>query len=243
MNGIKRLWALAWLVLALLPTGVALGAETPNACIACHRSLGGSLAAPVTAWQGSIHQQNEVTCDLCHGGNAGVVVGQADQLSGSEFATRKAAAMSRAKGFIGKPSGQAMFDMCAACHPDSVARYAGSIMGKAYLDGKGGPSCATCHDAHRNTIPAVPQVCSQCHQDTTGFSRIDPMNVTDATIAQLSSIRIQLAGKKTQGARPALAPAFPEELDPYQIGLLAFGGVLVLFLIGWVLFAFLEKEK
>jgi len=67
--------------------------------------------------------------------------------------------------------------------------------------------------------------------------------VTDSTIAQLSKIRIRLAGEKAQGTRPALAPTVPEELDPYQIGLAAFGGVLVLFLIGCVLFAVLEKEK
>jgi len=98
----------------------------------------------VTDWKISIHHQNGITCDLCHGGNAEVEV-NVKQLSGEQFAAKQAAAMSLDHGFIGKPSGQAMFDMCANCHPDTVARYAESIMGKAYLANKGGPSCTTCH--------------------------------------------------------------------------------------------------
>ncbi|MEJ2031886.1 MAG: cytochrome c3 family protein [Deltaproteobacteria bacterium] len=239
----RWVWAGWWLVLVVLNAQGVRAAQTQSACIACHQALGGELARPVAKWQGSIHGQNGITCDLCHGGNAGVVVGKVEQLSGAEFAAKQSAAMSKAQGFIGKPSGQAMFDMCAQCHPDSVSRYAGSIMGKAYLDNKGGPSCVTCHHAHNNVIPAVPEVCSGCHKDTTGFAQIDPMNVTEATIARLAKIRIRLAGEKAQGTRPSLAPHVPEELESYQIGLVAFGAVIVLFLIGCVVFAILEKES
>ena len=243
MNGNRWLWAVCWILFVVLSATGARAAQPPNACITCHQTLGGIFSQPVSDWHGSIHQQNGITCDLCHGGNAAVVVGDVKKLSGAQFSARQSAAMSKAHGFVGKPSGQALFDMCAKCHPDTVSRYAASIMGKAYLGGKGGPSCVKCHHAHNNVIPAVPKVCSQCHKDTTGFTQIDPMNVTDATITKLSKIRVQLAGAKTQGRRPALAPKIPEELDPYLIGLAAFGGVLVLFLIGCVLFVILEKEK
>ena len=67
------------------------------------------------------------------------------------------------------------------------------------------------------------------------------MNVTPATVAQLAEIRVQLAGEKTRGERPKLAPRFPAELDSYQVGLVAFGGVVVLFLVGWLIIAILEK--
>ncbi len=224
--------------------GASAGASPKtSACVACHGSLGGNLAQPVSEWNDSIHQQNGITCDLCHGGDASIEVGNITQLSGNEFTEVKSRAMSKSHGFIGKPSGQAMFEMCARCHPDSVARYAGSIMGKAYLEDKGGPSCVVCHQAHNNIIPAVPEVCAGCHKDTTGFTQIDPMNVTAATVNQLSQIRILLGEKKARGNRPSLAPPFPEELDPYQIGLLAFGAVGIIFLFGLVVFLVLEKEK
>ncbi len=242
VNYQQRLWILGWLVFLVLNAAGAGAAPTPSACISCHKTLGGELSRPVTDWQKSVHYHNGITCDLCHGGDAEVVVGQALQLSATQFAAKKAAAMAKSQGFVGRPSGRAMFDMCAQCHPDTVGNYAGSIMGKAYLDNQGGPSCISCHQAHNNIIPAVPAICAGCHKDTTGFDRIDPMNVTPATIAQLATIRIQLAGEKARGDRPGLAPRFPEELESYQIGLVAFGGVVVLFLIGWLIMAILEKE-
>ncbi|HKK00980.1 MAG TPA: cytochrome c3 family protein [Desulfuromonadales bacterium] len=228
--------------LVLNATGVR-AAQKPSACVTCHSTLGGAFSKPVAEWHGSVHQQVGVTCDSCHGGNAAVAVGNVKQLSGTQFESKRLAAMSKSHGFVARPSGKALFDMCAKCHADTVARFAESIMGKAYLENKGGPSCLTCHHAHNNVIPDVPKVCTQCHKDTTGFTQIDPMNVTDATIARLSTIRIRLAGEKAQGSRPSLVPKVPEELDPYQVGLLAFGGVLVLFLIGLLIFVILEKEE
>ena len=243
MNGKRWVWIVCWMIFLVMGAVGAPAAQAPSACVTCHQTLGGEFAKPVAEWHGSIHQQNGITCDHCHGGNAAVAVGNVQQLSGAQFEAKRSAAMSKAHGFVAKPEGRALFDMCAKCHADTVTRYAESIMGKAYLGGKGGPSCVTCHHAHNNVIPAVPKVCTQCHKDTAGFTQIDPMNVTAATLGQLSTIRIGLARGKTQGTRPALAPKIPEELDPYQIGLAAFGGVIVLFLIGCVIFVVLEKEK
>jgi len=235
-----ELWLAALFVLS--GAGICAG-QGPGACVTCHIFLGGELSRPVTEWNGSVHQRNEITCDLCHGGDAGVDVGDVKKLSDQEFKERQSRAMSKSYGFIGKPSGSEMFAMCSQCHADSVARYAGSIMGKAYLDDQGGPSCVTCHSAHDNVIPSVPESCAGCHQDTTGFDMIDPMNVTAATVNQLSRIRIGLAAEKAEGARPLLAPAMPQELDTYQTGLVAFSAVFVLFLIGWLLYIILEKRK
>ena len=238
----KHLLALGGLILLLLAAvGVRADQEPGGACAACHLFLGGELARPVTEWQGSVHRQNDITCDFCHGGNADVELGDPGQLSDKEFETKQASAMSKAAGFVGIPTGRAMFDMCGQCHDDSVARYAASIMGRAYLEDKGGPSCVTCHNAHNNVMPAVPKVCAGCHKDTSGYDRVDPMNVTRATIDKLSRVRVVLAEKKASGKRPLL-PEFPEEMDSYQVGLVAFGAVLVLFLIGCLVYAILEKR-
>ena len=230
-------------IISVMVVAVARAQQAPNACITCHEYLGGELAKPVTEWKGSVHQQNGITCDLCHGGNAGINLGDINRLSPQQFADRQAGAMSKSHGFVAKPSGQALFDLCKQCHSASVVRYAGSIMGKAYLGNKGGPSCVTCHNAHNNVIPSVPKVCESCHKDTTGFDQIDPMNVTESTLSELSRIRIKLAEEKARGTRPSLVPEFPEDLDSVQIALVAFGAVIVLFVIGYFVYVTLEKRK
>ncbi len=217
--------------------------QKPSACVTCHTFLGGELGRPVKEWTGSIHQQNGITCDLCHGGDASVDVGNVQNLAGQDFADRMSQAMSKTRGFIGKASGKELFSLCARCHRPSVERYAKSIMGKAYLNGKGGPSCVTCHQAHRNSMPEVPTVCESCHKDTSGFDQIDPMDVTESTVNALSGIRIKIAQEKTAGKKPPFIPEFPSDLDAFQIGFVAFGAVLVLFIIGYFVYRVLEKRE
>lgn len=238
-----RVAALCWVVMFVLCGTAARAAQGPGACVTCHSFQKGDLARPVLEWNGSIHRQNGITCDFCHGGDASVDVGNVQSLGGEQFADRMSRAMSKEHGFVGKPSGKALFAMCAKCHYQSVARYTKSIMGQAYLGGKGGPSCVTCHQAHRNTMPEVPKVCESCHKDTTGFDQIDPMDVTESTVNALSGIRIKIAQEKAVGKKPPFIPEFPRELDAFQIGFFAFGAVLVLFILGYVVYLALEKRR
>lgn len=240
-----KIFGHAFIVLLALTTvaSTAGARQAPIACITCHNFLGGELAKPVSEWKGSVHQQNGITCDLCHGGDASIKLADISRLSPQQFADVQARAMSKAHGFVGKPSGKALFDVCKQCHGATVDRYAVSIMGKAYLGNKGGPSCVTCHNAHNNVIPSVPKVCKSCHKDTTGFEQIDPMNVTQSTLSELSRIRIKLAEEKRRGTRPPLIPEFPEDLGSFQIGFVAFGAVAVLFIIGYFVYLALEKRK
>lgn len=230
-------------ILLTMVAGEALARQGQNACITCHEYLGGELAKPVSEWKGSVHRQNGITCDLCHGGDASINLADISRLSPEQFADIQARAMSKSHGFVGKPSGKGLFDLCKQCHSASVERYAASIMGKAYLANRGGPSCVKCHNAHNNIIPSVPEVCAGCHKDTTGFDQIDPMDVTESTLSALSGIRIKLAEEKTRGARPPLIPEFPEELGSFQIGFMAFGVVIVVFILGYFLYLALEKNK
>ena len=197
-------------------------------CVNCHKTLGGELAKPVAEWTGSIHQQNGITCPMCHGGNP----------SGTTMDT----AMSKAAGFIGAPHGQAQFDACGKCHPTEAARFANSIMGKAYLEGKGGPSCAKCHGPHHNEIPVGTKICESCHKDTTGFDTVDPMNVTKSTVDKLSKLVIKTKEDKIKGQRPSVVPHVSEDLDPYKIGLIAFGAASFVFILGYILYLILEKR-
>lgn len=237
-----RIYIYVVIIMALMTVSAA-AQQAPNACIACHGFLGGELSKPVTEWKGSVHQQNGITCDLCHGGDAGINLSDINRLSPQQFVDIQARAMSKSHGFVGKPSGRKLFDLCGQCHAASVERYAGSIMGKAYLGNRGGPSCVTCHNAHKNIIPEVPKVCESCHKDTSSFDQIDPMNVTESTLNELSRIRIRLAEEKARGARPSLIPEFPEELGSFQIGFIAFGIVIVVFILGYIVYLTLEKRK
>ncbi|GBD93193.1 class III cytochrome C family protein [bacterium BMS3Abin05] len=237
------LMAFAAIMLFIYPSTAHTRPESQSACITCHEFIGGDLAKPVLNWKGSIHQQNGITCDACHGGNADVKLGNIKQLSQEKFAARQALAMSKANDFIGVPTGKAMFDMCSQCHSESVDRYKNSLMGKAYLNNTGGPSCVACHRAHRNSMPDVPKDCESCHKNTTGFDQIDPMSVSRTTVISLSKIRIKIAEEKAKGKKPPLLAEFPEELGSFQIGFVAFGAVLILFLIGYLVFMILEKRR
>ncbi|MCL4557160.1 MAG: cytochrome c3 family protein [Deltaproteobacteria bacterium] len=217
------------------------GYAKTNACLACHKVIPEEQKQNVTdCWLRSIHRQNGVTCDACHGGNPDVQVSSIKSLSNRQFDALKALSMSRSRGFIGIPSPAQMFDMCSQCHGDSVNSYKNSIMGGAYLDNKGGPSCTDCHSAHYVIIPDVPKSCEKCHKDTTGFDQIDPMNVNDATVTELSRLRIKLAEEKIKGKEP---PLFPEELGSFQIGFVAFGAIILLFIIAFIIYILIEKRR
>ena len=162
-------FALCW-ALAFVLFGASVHAELKtSACVLCHEFMGAELGRPVKEWKGSIHQQNGTTCDLCHGGNPDVDVRNIKQLTGQELDEKKSQAMSVARGFIGKPAGRRLFDLCGRCHGTSVDRYAKSIMGRAYLENKGGPSCVACHHAHRNDMPD--EGSESCAQ---GYAAFDP---------------------------------------------------------------------
>jgi hypothetical protein len=235
-------FALCWAAVFVL-FGASVHAELKaSACVLCHEFMDAELGRPVKEWKGSIHQQNGTTCDLCHGGNPDVDVRNIKQLTGQELDEKKSQAMSVSHGFVGKPAGRRLFDLCGRCHGTSVDRYAKSVMGRAYLENKGGPSCVACHHAHRNEMPEVPRVCEGCHKDTAGFDQIDPMDVTESTVNALSGIRIKIAQEKTIGKEPQFIPEFPKDLGSFQIGFVAFGAVLVMFGIGYLVYVVLERR-
>jgi len=242
MKIIYRAFALCWAA-AFLLLGASVSAEMkPSACVLCHEFMDAALGRPVKEWQGSIHQQNGITCSRCHKGNPDVDVQNIKNFTGQEFGEKMSQAMSLSYGFIGKPSGRKLFALCGQCHRTSVDRYSKSIMGKAFLENKGGPSCITCHQAHHNTMPEVPRICESCHKDTAGFDQIDPMDVTGSTVNVLSGIRIKIAQAKTMGNQPPFIPEFPVDLDAFQIGFVAFGAVLFLFCIGYIVYVVLERR-
>ncbi|MBW2146739.1 MAG: hypothetical protein JRG73_14155 [Deltaproteobacteria bacterium] len=212
--------------ICLLFAQASAAPETENNCIQCHEFIRGQMGKPVFQWYGSSHQIEGITCDQCHGGNPDIEIEDFPALSPDALRNLSKRAMYAEPSFVGAPSGQAQFELCATCHPEATETYTASIMGQAFLLKKGGPSCTQCHGAHRNVIPPVPKSCTSCHQDTTGYERLEAMNISEETVRELSRIRIQIAGEKVAGK----GPLFQQHLESFEAGIVSWGMVLVLFL-------------
>lgn len=141
------------LSLLLAPAGVLTASGAQIVCITCHSTLPGKYGEPVGLWQGSIHAENGIACNSCHGGDP------ADSAS----------AMSPARGFLGVPKERDIPAFCGRCHVGVERDYRASAHGRAL--GSGGPSCVTCHGNHRVVRASLELIneksCSRCH----GFER------------------------------------------------------------------------
>ena len=121
-------------LLALWPAlspGRAQAAEANEiVCIQCHSTLPGALGEPVKMWRGSVHEENGIACNMCHGGDP----------------KDAANAMSKDRGFLGAPKETDIPAFCGRCHIGVLKDYLASPHGRAL--GKGGPTCVTCHGNH-----------------------------------------------------------------------------------------------
>lgn len=168
----------------LLLLGLALPcaglAET--VCLQCHGSQTGRGGIPVKQWRGSIHDENGISCNDCHGGDP----------------TDAANAMSPARGFLGAPGETAIPAFCGRCHIGIMNDYLQSAHGKAL--GKGGPTCVTCHHAHdikKVSLDLINQVtCSRCHSYERAAQIKNAMRQTEANI---STISLSIQALKAQG--------------------------------------------
>ena len=176
--------ALAW---ALGPSELrgqrAADSVPPDMCAACHVSLPVErLAHPATVFADDIHAAKGFGCVACHGGDP----------TAPGFAS-----MDPRKGFVGKPAGRQVLQVCGRCHADAafmrrynpslrvdqVTEYASSVHGQRLL-GQGDTAvatCVSCHPAHQIRPPSdsrssvapenVAVTCGACHADTTRMGR------------------------------------------------------------------------
>ncbi len=148
-----------------------------NTCIQCHQGLGDPrLTAPAEKFAQDIHLAKGILCQDCHGGDP------------TSFDPQRA--MSRSKGFIGRPTHQAIPQLCGKCHSDAdymkrfdptlrvdqLQEYYTSVHGKRLKQGdQKVATCISCHDVHRIraikdqqawTYPVkVVDTCGRCHGD------------------------------------------------------------------------------
>jgi hypothetical protein len=154
--------------LPVFPLSLALAQEPEIVCIQCHGTMDGRLGEPVKLWRGSIHAENGIACNACHGGDP----------------TDAANAMSPARGFLGAPKPMAVPAFCGRCHVGVKADYLASAHGRAL--GKGGPTCVTCHGNHQVVKASLAlineQACSRCHSFERARTIRDAMQETDGMI-------------------------------------------------------------
>jgi len=166
--------ALAALLLMAPHTGRAQETQDPS-CVACHGALPDDrLATPAKLFPTDIHAQRGFGCVACHGGDAGA--------AGFE-------AMDPARGFLGRPRGRMLLDVCGRCHSsaefmrrynpalrvDQVTEYRSSVHGQRLLQYSDTlvATCSSCHRPHQMRPPSDPQssvhpvnvaaTCGACH--------------------------------------------------------------------------------
>jgi predicted CXXCH cytochrome family protein len=147
-----------------------------DSCLECHSQLDGKLQAPATAFAKDVHGKHGLGCRDCHGGDA--------------TQDEPEAAMSRAKGFVGKVERKNIPKFCAKCHSDiaymrkfapqqrvdQYEEYLTSTHGKRLAAGDDAvATCIDCHSLHdiravKDGLSPVhplriPETCARCHAD------------------------------------------------------------------------------
>ncbi|TWJ19614.1 multiheme c-type cytochrome [Geobacter argillaceus] len=151
----------------------AVAAEPVNkpVCLSCHASQQGKGGRPVVAWQNSIHAQNGISCNHCHGGDP------SDSVN----------AMSPERGFLGAPKEAAVPAFCGRCHVGIRDDYLNSAHGRAL--GRGGPTCVTCHGSHdvrKVTLDLINEKrCSSCHPYARAGAIKEAMATNESRIVQM----------------------------------------------------------
>lgn len=145
--------AFLFVLTALVPAGTKAAENVAQkgeaVCLQCHPGLPEKYSQPVTLWRGSVHAENGIACNSCHGGDPNDMTN----------------AMNPDRGFLGAPKGKDIPSFCGRCHIGVLKDYTASAHGMAL--GKNGPTCVTCHGSHgivkANLELINEKSCTRCH--------------------------------------------------------------------------------
>ena len=125
-----------------------------NVCIDCHTSalMPAKYQKIPGEWRTSVHYQNGVSCQGCHGGDP-------------RDATRS---MLPEAGFVGVPKPKEVPQFCGKCHLGIKDNFLESGHGKALMTTGRGPTCVLCHGSHNIQKASIkiirPELCGVCHK-------------------------------------------------------------------------------
>jgi hypothetical protein len=207
--------ACAAMLLAVgVPTSSRAGgvAESSDQCVVCHSDpaflvTNKKLYDYYQQWTRSIHRQEEVTCEDCHGGDPdapdkrtahGKGIGADDPASGVYFKN--------------------VPDTCGTCHDEILEGFRKSAHFEHVAKKEGedqGPTCVTCHgsiDSEVLDVNTVADACARCHNDETDNHPENPEKAREVLNRFLSIHRFYRY--ITIHAKPEEAKAFFEKIDP-----------------------------
>ena len=161
-------WPFLALVLLAPPETAAAPPESAvappgNSCENCHRDpdflvTNNLLYEYYQEWSGSVHQQEEVSCDDCHGGDARAADKEAAHADGVRSSDP-------ASGIYFKN----VPETCGTCHEEILEGFSQSLHFEHVEKKKGeeqGPTCVTCHgsiDSAVLNVNTVAEACARCH--------------------------------------------------------------------------------
>ncbi len=159
------------LVTLLLPAAAFTQETAEPVCIGCHSKMPEKYSQPVKLWRSSVHAENGIFCNGCHGGDP----------------KDAANAMSPARGFLGVPKDPAIPAFCGRCHVGVLKDYLVSAHGR--MLGKGGPTCVTCHGNHLVVKASLGLIneksCSRCHSFERARVIREAMQETEAKVVAI----------------------------------------------------------
>ena len=158
--------------LLLFASSTTLAQE--SVCLTCHEDI-------AKDWRQSIHAANGISCSNCHGGDP-------KNLDN---------AMDPKMGFVGKPSEMEVPAFCGKCHVGVKENYTKSAHSINLV--RGGPSCVTCHTAHKQKRAAISLIsedlCASCHSFERAEKIKNSMLMSETEITglekRLEALRIQ----------------------------------------------------
>jgi nitrate/TMAO reductase-like tetraheme cytochrome c subunit len=144
------------------------GAETADSCVDCHSNAdflvtNKQLYDYFQEWRGSVHAQDGMSCDDCHGGN--------DEAADKEGAHGDGVRSSDPASGIYYRN---IPDTCGTCHEEILEGFLTSNhfkhVEKKKQNDEQGPTCVTCHgaiDSEVLNVNTVADACARCHNAET----------------------------------------------------------------------------
>ncbi len=143
--------------------GISFLMADDNSCVSCHSKLPTDtfVGSEYLDWKSSIHQEHDVTCDLCHGGLPNAM--EKDLAHKGVYKS-------------GDPQSTVYYKnvpaTCGGCHEDVYQEFIQSNHYRKLEKTGSGPTCGTCHGS-RATWIVTPQniktICSNCHNKRKGI--------------------------------------------------------------------------
>jgi len=218
--GVIRCLQVLGLSAALLGLGVGTGlASEENSCEACHANpdfmvTNKKLFEYFQEWSASVHKQEGVTCDDCHGGDP-----TASDARKAHGAGVKASDPASGIYYKNVP------ETCGSCHDEILSGFRKSNhfkhVEKKKKKDEQGPTCVTCHGSINSevlNVNSVAAACARCHNKERDNHPENPEKAREALNRFLSIQRFyRYIGVRAEAQE---AREFFREIDP-QIGRLS----------------------